>query len=473
MRSVPSDGCAAGLSFSLSASLSSASLCSVCNCGGSDVAPARSGVMAALGLSLVVFGFGAVTPAAPAEGMAIASRELRRRGRTKRQARLTVGFSEWFAQRTFYAVAALDLLLVIALGDLSFADSWPFIIVAVVVIVAITGTAVAARRPTSAEWVFHVLAAIRIRRPEPEPAARRQDAQEWHAEAMAVVGPPRNRVRLALVSAAAVLADAATLWATCHAAGFHIHPELVLLARTVGAVAGWIPLLPSGLGVVEVAIPAILHRFGAPFDDALAATVVYRAAGTLLPALAGGVALIAFRTHRPDTRTLDRGRRSSEVTALSTDRFRFRSVLAVCAHPDDESFGLGAVISTFEGLGIETTLLCFTRGEASSLGYEPRRIGGPTGHRAGGSGCRARHPNAAPSLLPGRSSVGGRRRGARRRDRWIRLQTCDRLSARLRRSVESPVTPITRQQPPPHGQPAAGSGSLSSPGHCPTPLPNR
>ncbi len=261
-------------------------------------------LMAALGLSLVVFGFGAVTPAAPAEGMAIASRELRRRGRTKRQARLTVGFSEWFAQRTFYAVAALDLLLVIALGHLSFADSWPFIAVAVVVIVAITGTAIVARRPTSAEWMFGVLAAIRIRRPQPEPEARRQAAGAWHAEAMAVVGPPMNRVRLALISAAAVLADAATLWATCHAAGFHIHPELALLARTVGTVASWIPLLPSGLGVVEVAIPAILHRFGAPLDDALAATLVYRAAGTLLPALAGGVAMIALRTHRPDTRSI-------------------------------------------------------------------------------------------------------------------------------------------------------------------------
>lgn len=257
-------------------------------------------LLAALGLSLIVFGFGAVTPAAPAEGMTIASRELRRRGRTKRQARLTVGFSEWFAQRTFYAVAALDLLLVIALGHLSVDESWPFIIVAALVIVAIAGTAVVARRPTSAEWMFGVLAAIRIRQPQPEPEARRQAAEAWHAEAMAVVGPPRNRVRLALVSAAAVLADAATLWATCHAAGFHVHPELALLARTVGTVASWIPLLPSGLGVVEVAIPAILHRFGAPLDDALAATLVYRAAGTLLPALAGAVAMIALRTRRPD-----------------------------------------------------------------------------------------------------------------------------------------------------------------------------
>ncbi|MGZ4725675.1 MAG: PIG-L deacetylase family protein [Ilumatobacteraceae bacterium] len=49
-------------------------------------------------------------------------------------------------------------------------------------------------------------------------------------------------------------------------------------------------------------------------------------------------------------------------------QFPYRSVLAICAHPDDESFGLGAVLSTFAGLGIETQGLCFTHGEASTLG---------------------------------------------------------------------------------------------------------
>lgn len=43
-------------------------------------------------------------------------------------------------------------------------------------------------------------------------------------------------------------------------------------------------------------------------------------------------------------------------------------VLAVCAHPDDESFGLGAVISTLIDQGASIDLVCLTQGEASTLG---------------------------------------------------------------------------------------------------------
>jgi len=47
---------------------------------------------------------------------------------------------------------------------------------------------------------------------------------------------------------------------------------------------------------------------------------------------------------------------------------RFRRVLAVGAHPDDESFGLGAILSTLTEQGTQTSVLSFTHGEASTLG---------------------------------------------------------------------------------------------------------
>ncbi|RVW04042.1 PIG-L deacetylase family protein [Rhodococcus xishaensis] len=43
-------------------------------------------------------------------------------------------------------------------------------------------------------------------------------------------------------------------------------------------------------------------------------------------------------------------------------------VLAVVAHPDDESFGLGAILASLASEGAEVRVLCLTRGEASTLG---------------------------------------------------------------------------------------------------------
>lgn len=40
----------------------------------------------------------------------------------------------------------------------------------------------------------------------------------------------------------------------------------------------------------------------------------------------------------------------------------------VVAHPDDESFGLGALIDGFARSGAAVDVLCLTRGEASTLG---------------------------------------------------------------------------------------------------------
>ena len=52
-----------------------------------------------------------------------------------------------------------------------------------------------------------------------------------------------------------------------------------------------------------------------------------------------------------------------------------RSVLVVCAHPDDESFGLGAAVASFVESGSSASVVCFTRGEASTLGAQGADLG--------------------------------------------------------------------------------------------------
>lgn len=54
---------------------------------------------------------------------------------------------------------------------------------------------------------------------------------------------------------------------------------------------------------------------------------------------------------------------------------RAQAVLAVVAHPDDESFGLGAVISPFVEAGSQVDVLCLTEGEKSTLGAERGDLG--------------------------------------------------------------------------------------------------
>jgi LmbE family N-acetylglucosaminyl deacetylase len=64
------------------------------------------------------------------------------------------------------------------------------------------------------------------------------------------------------------------------------------------------------------------------------------------------------------------GARASDERTTMTEPGRlpsWGSVLAVVAHPDDESFGLGALLAAFADRGARISVLCLTRGESSTL----------------------------------------------------------------------------------------------------------
>ncbi len=59
----------------------------------------------------------------------------------------------------------------------------------------------------------------------------------------------------------------------------------------------------------------------------------------------------------------ERGRPARLLTQLPA----WRTVLVVVAHPDDETFGLGALVDRLIGEGASVHILCFSHGEASTL----------------------------------------------------------------------------------------------------------
>ena len=52
-----------------------------------------------------------------------------------------------------------------------------------------------------------------------------------------------------------------------------------------------------------------------------------------------------------------------------------KRMLAIFAHPDDESFAAGGTLAKYAHQGVQVTLLCATRGEAGISGVTPEEAG--------------------------------------------------------------------------------------------------
>ena len=250
-------------------------------------------------LGLIVSGFGLLTPARPAEGLAITAGQLRRHGLSRRRVTMILGVSEWFSTRMFLGLAAINLLVVAVVERDPLTDLWPFMVIAVAVLGLLGASARLASRPGAAERISQFVGSFRRPSRRLSVRARRAAGAEWYREARLFVGPPRRRVVLAALTAIAVLADVACLWFALRAAGAHVGFDIAMLAITVAAFAVFVPLVPGGLGIVEAAIPAVTRHYGVPFEQGLAAALAYRALGTFLPAGAGALAIVHLRMHAP------------------------------------------------------------------------------------------------------------------------------------------------------------------------------
>ena len=105
--------------------------------------------------------------------------------------------------------------------------------------------------------------------------------------------------RAGIWAAANWLLDAASLWVFLLAFGATVNPVDVLVAYGLANILAVIPLTPSGLGVVELTIVAVLTRFHVPGGVAAAGVLSWRLVNFWLPIPFGGASYLSLRLGRP------------------------------------------------------------------------------------------------------------------------------------------------------------------------------
>ena len=245
-------------------------------------------------VALVTWGLGSLLPAAPAEGMALSVSELGRRGVSRQHAVTMLLVAGWFQFWALVLTAAAASALVVVVGHPDPDDALRLLVVASV-LTALTLIVVSlARRPFTGKLAADAVRWLPRHRKKTRTELRAAGLDE-HARLLQLLGRPVHRAGIALASTGWWIADAGGLWLALHAAHADVDFSLVVLAYVAGVVASWVPLLPGGLGAVEIAVPAVLHHFGVPLTAALAGTLLWRGISLFLPALGGALAYASLR----------------------------------------------------------------------------------------------------------------------------------------------------------------------------------
>jgi uncharacterized protein (TIRG00374 family) len=248
-------------------------------------------------VALVMWGLGSLLPVSPAEGMAMSVSELRRRGVGRRHALTMLLVAGWFEFWALVFTAAAAAVLVDLVDHPDPDDATRLVIAAAVLtVVAVTVVSVT-RRPITGKLVAEAMWRLPHRRKTTREEMRAAGITE-HARIISLLGRPWHRVGIAITATGWWICDAGCLWVALHAAHADIGFGLVILAYVAGTVASWVPLLPGGLGAVEIAVPAVLHHFGVPLTTALAGTLLWRGLSLFLPALGGSFAYASLRAER-------------------------------------------------------------------------------------------------------------------------------------------------------------------------------
>ncbi len=266
----------------------------------------------------MVYGLGAITPASPVEGVALGVQELHRKGLPRQRALFAIGFSEWFSNAALLTILAVDLLLATLFADVRHNERMPAVVIAPCSRASRSsscGLIVTSKRTLACSTpAWHHAC---FWRETPSHETRQATMDRLYADRDAVLGDRRNQTLLLLLSAGAWLLDMACLEAALLAVGVHANVDQLILAYGAGILATAVPFVPAGLGLTEVAMPAVLHHYGVPLAPALAGALAYRGIGTFLP---GDHRWPARARHAPAREGRRRGRCGHEGCRGGDDR---------------------------------------------------------------------------------------------------------------------------------------------------------
>jgi uncharacterized protein (TIRG00374 family) len=245
-------------------------------------------------VALVMWGLGSLLPAAPAEGIALSVSELGRRRVSRQHAVTMLLVAGWFQFWALVLTAAAASAVVDLVGPPNPDDAIRLLVVALVLAVVTLIVVSLVGRPFIAKVAADAVRWLPRHRKKTRAELRAAGIDE-HARLLQLLGRPVHRAGIAFASTGWWLADAGCLWLALQAAHADVDFSVVVLAYVAGVVASWVPLLPGGLGAVEIAVPAVLHHFGVPLTAALTGTLLWRGISLFLPALGGALAYASLR----------------------------------------------------------------------------------------------------------------------------------------------------------------------------------
>lgn len=145
---------------------------------------------------------------------------------------------------------------------------------------------------TGASWLGRT--AMRILKAFQRPASRRKvmsGVKRFYASAQVITGKPKIALPIFFFAVITWALALTRLFFIFQALGFDPPLPMLLLGITLPPMAGLVPLLPAGLGLVDVTYVSIFVLLGAPLEIAILATLIERVIMLVFGTIIGASAL--------------------------------------------------------------------------------------------------------------------------------------------------------------------------------------